>query len=124
CTSRSVPSGTLSRVNVVFLSPHFPPGMYLYVQRLKEAGATVLGIADAAYDALRPELKQALTEYYRVDDLHSIDQLTRAVGHFTHRYGKIDRLESLNEYWLASHARLRSELNIPGLRAEGIDKVK
>lgn len=111
-------------MNVVFLSPHFPPGMYLYVQRLREAGATVLGIADVAYEALRPELRAALTEYYRVDDLHSIEQLTRAVGYFTHRYGKIDRLESLNEYWLATDARLRSEFNIPGLRAEGIDKVK
>src|SRR5262249_57321557 len=87
-------------------------------------GATVLGIADAAYDALRPELKAALTEYYRVDDLHSIDQLTRAVGYFTHRYGKVDRLESLNEYWLATDARLRSEFHIPGLPAAGIDKVK
>ena len=29
-------------MNVVFLSPHFPPGMYLYVQRLKAAGATNL----------------------------------------------------------------------------------
>jgi hypothetical protein len=67
-------------VNVVFLSPHFPPGMYLYVQRLREVGATVLAIADVAYEALRPELRAALTEYYRVDDLHSIDQLTRAVG--------------------------------------------
>jgi hypothetical protein len=67
-------------VNVVFLSPHFPPGMYLYVQRLREVGATVLAIADVAYEALRPELQTALTEYYRVDDLHSIDQLTRAVG--------------------------------------------
>ena len=48
----------------------------------------------------------------------------RAVGHFTHRHGKIDRLESLNEYWLATDARLRSEFNIPGLHAEGIDRVK
>src|SRR6266542_2117562 len=97
-SARRTASGTLSPVNVVFLSPHFPPGMHLYVQRLREAGATVLGIADVAYEALRPELRAALTEYYRVDDLHSIDQLTRAVGYFTHRYGKVDRLESLNEY--------------------------
>src|SRR6185503_3620493 len=109
---------------VVFLSPHFPPGMYLYVQRLREAGANVFGIADVAYEALRPELRAALTEYYRVDDLDSIDSLIRAVGWFTHRHGKIDRLESLNEYWLATDARLRSEFNIPGLRAETIDRVK
>ena len=111
-------------MNVIFLSPHFPPGMYLYVRRLREAGATVLGIADAAYDSLRPELREALTEYYRVDDLHSMDQLVRAVGHFIHRHGKIDRLESLNEYWLETDARLRSEFNIPGVRAEGITKIK
>jgi hypothetical protein len=111
-------------MNVVFLSPHFPPGMYLYVQQLRAAGATVLGIADVAYESLRPELRDALTEYYRVDDLDSIDALIRAVGHFTHRHGKIDRLESLNEYWLATDARLRSEFNIPGLKAETIDRVK
>jgi hypothetical protein len=111
-------------VNIVFLSPHFPPPMWLYVQRLREAGATVLGIADVAYEALRPELRDALTEYYRVDDLDSIDSLIRAVGHFTHRHGKIDRLESLNEYWLETDARLRSEFNIPGLRVETIDRVK
>lgn len=111
-------------MNVVFLSPHFPPGMYLYVLRLKAAGATVLGIADAAYDTLRPDLRAALTEYYRVDDLHSMDQLVRALGHFIARHGKIDRLESLNEYWLETDARLRTEFNIPGLRAEGIDRIK
>jgi hypothetical protein len=111
-------------MNVVFLSPHFPPGMYLYAQRLREAGATVLGIADAAYDTLRPELRAALTEYYKVDDLHAFDSLVRAVGYFTHRYGKIDRVESLNEYWLETDARLRTEFNVPGLRADTIDRVK
>jgi biotin carboxylase len=111
-------------MNVVFLSPHFPPTMYLYAQRLREAGATVLGIADIAYDALRPELRETLTEYYRVDDLHATDQLVRAVAHFTAAHGRIDRLESLNEYWLATDARLRTEFDIPGLRVETIDRVK
>jgi hypothetical protein len=111
-------------MNVVFLSPHFPPGMYLYVRRLREAGATVLGIADAAYDSLRPELRDALSEYYRVDDLHSTDQLRAAVAHFIARHGPIDRLESLNEYWLETDARLRSEFDIPGLRNEDMDRIK
>jgi ATP-grasp domain-containing protein len=111
-------------MNVVFLSPHFPPGMYLYVQRLREAGATVLGMADAPYEALRPELREALTEYYRVGDMHDHEALVRAIGYFTHRYGRIDRIESLNEYWLETDARLRSDFNVFGLRAETIDRVK
>jgi biotin carboxylase len=111
-------------MNVVFLSPHFPPTTYLYAQRLRDAGATVLGIADVAYEALRPELRDALTEYYRVDDLHATDQLVRAVEHFTARHGRIDRLESLNEYWLATDARLRTDFDIPGLRLEDMDRMK
>lgn len=111
-------------MNVVFLSPHFPPGIAMFCIRLREAGANVLGIADAPYDALRPELRAALTEYYRVDDLHDLDGLVRALGYFTHRFGKIDRIDSLNEYWLEIEARLRTEFNIPGIRAQGIDRVK
>jgi hypothetical protein len=111
-------------VNVVFLSPHFPPNHFLYAQRLREAGVTVLGIADAAYDSLRPELRAALTEYYRVDDLHSGDQLRAAVEHFIARHGPVDRLESLNEYWLETDAALRTEFGIPGLRVADMERVK
>jgi ATP-grasp domain len=111
-------------MNIVFLSPHFPPGMYLYLQRLKEAGATVLGMADAPYEALRPELREVLTEYFRVGDMHDHEALVRAIGYFTHRYGRIDRIESLNEYWLETDARLRTDFNVFGLRAETIDRVK
>lgn len=111
-------------MNVVFLSPHFPPGMYLYVQRLREAGASVLGIADAPWESLRPELRDNLAEYYRVGDMHDLDDLIRAVGYFTGRHGKIDRIESLNEYWLETDARLRSEFNVFGIHADKIDRVK
>ncbi len=51
-------------MNVVFLSPHFPPTIGTFCVRLREVGATVLGIADAPYDALSAELRGALTEYY------------------------------------------------------------
>jgi hypothetical protein len=84
----------------------------------------VLGIADVAHEALRPELRDALTEYYRVDDLHAIDQLRAALEHFVERHGPVDRLESLNEYWLETDARLRTDFGIPGLRVEDMDRVK
>src|SRR5438445_10750138 len=111
-------------MNVVFVSPHFPPNWYLFCVRLREAGANVLGIGDAPYHDLRPELQHALSEYYRVDDMHSYDQLVRALGYLTHRHGKLDRLDSLNEYWLETEARLRTDFNIPGISTGEIARMK
>ncbi|MEA3325941.1 MAG: ATP-grasp domain-containing protein, partial [Chloroflexota bacterium] len=64
------------------------------------------------------------TEYYRVDSLSNYDQLLRALGYFTHRYGKIDRLDSLNEFWLETEAQLRTDFNIPGIKTKDIMKMK
>jgi biotin carboxylase len=84
----------------------------------------VLGLADAPYETLRPELRQALTEYYRVDDVHDYGQLLRASGYFTHRYGKIDRIESHSEYWLETEARLRTDFHVAGIQAGEIAAIK
>ena len=56
-------------MNIVFLSPHFPPNYFPFCVHLKRMGANVLGVADAQLERMRPELKAALTEYYRVDDM-------------------------------------------------------
>jgi hypothetical protein len=108
----------------VFLSPHFPPNYFQFGVRLAELGVDVLGIADEPFDNLRPELRAALREYYRVVDMHSYDELLRALGHFTCRYGKLDRIESHNEYWLETEALLRTDFNIPGIRAGEIGQIK
>src|SRR5512134_2602152 len=111
-------------MNFVFLSPHFPPNYYRFAVALKNHGVTVLGLADENYDSLRPELKASLTEYYRVKDMHNYDELLRALGYFTHRYGKIDRIDSHSEYWLETEARLRTDFNIPGPRLSAMAQFK
>src|SRR3990172_8179078 len=96
-----------SSMNFVFLSPHFPPNYYLFSYHLHQLGINVLGLADEPYDSLRPELRSCLSLYYRVNDMHNFDEMLRAIGYFTHRFGKIDRIDSQNEYWLETEARLR-----------------
>lgn len=110
--------------NIVLLSPHFPPHYRRFWAQLRQAGANALGIGDAPYERLPEELRSALTEYYHVADMHDDDALIRACGHFTHRYGKIDRFDSLNEYWLGTEARIRDDFNIPGVRRSGIDVIR
>jgi hypothetical protein len=111
-------------VNLVLFSPHFPPNFYNFAVAAHNAGLTTLGIGDTPFDLLRAELRNALTEYYYVSDLHHYEALVRACGYFIYKYGKIDRLESHNEYWLEQDARLREDFNIPGLRPRDMEVVK
>jgi hypothetical protein len=111
-------------MNIVYLSPHFPEHYHRFCQNLKRAGAHVLGIGDAPYDQLPNEVRDSLTEYYRIEDMHDYDALLRACGYFTHQYGKIDRFESLNEYWLGTEARIRDDFNIEGVRCRDIDSIR
>lgn len=111
-------------MNFIYLSPHFPPNYYPFAHRLHALGVNVLGLAEEGYDQLDPGLRASLTEYYRVDDMHNYDQMVRAVGYFTHRYGKIGRIESLNEYWLDLEAALRTDFNIHGPKVEDIVKMR
>ncbi len=111
-------------MNVVFLSPHFPPNWFRFVVGLRNAGATTMGIADQPWDTLRPELRDALDEFYEVDDLGDHDQLTRAMGWLIHRRGLVERIDLLNEHWLEVEARLRTDFHVFGLDTRSIAAVK
>lgn len=99
-------------MNVVFISPHFPLYFYNFCSRLKERGVNVLGIGDASYHEISQETKNALTEYYKVDDLEDYEEVYRACAYLTWKYGKIDWIESQNEYWLELEATLRNDFNV------------
>ena len=99
-------------MNFIFVSPHFPNTYWNFCDRLHRNGVNVLGIGDAPFDEIPGELKHCLTEYYRVDNLGSYEEMLRAVAYFTFHYGKIDWIESNNEYWLEMDAQLRTDFNI------------
>ena len=111
--------------NFVFISPNFPVGYWNFCAELKKNGLRVLGIGDCPYEELKQELRDNLHEYYKVSNLENYDEVFRAVAFFTYKYGKIDWLESNNEYWLERDARLRTEFNITtGFKLDEMEKVK
>ena len=93
--------------NFIFISPNFPTNYWQFCRELKNDGMNVLGIGDQPYDELKPELKDSLNEYYKVGSLENYDEVYRAVAFFAFKYGRIDWLESNNEYWLERDAALR-----------------
>lgn len=111
-------------MNFVFFSVHFPDFNREFSYHLKNLGVTVLGIGDTAYDRLHEKLKYSLTDYYQVSDLENYDEILRAVGYFTFKYGKIDRFESLNEYWLEMEAQVRTDFNIDGVKLDKVDDFR
>ena len=112
-------------MNFIFISPQFPKTYWNFCDRLHRNGVNVLGIGDAPFEEIPSELRHCLTEYYRVGDLGNYDEMVRAVGYFTFHYGKIDWLESNNEYWLEMDAQLRTDFNITtGAQNDFIARIK
>ncbi len=111
--------------NFVFISPNFPMTYWKFCRELKNNGMRVLGIGDAPYNDLLKELQDSLHEYYKVSSLENNEEVFKAVAFFSFKYGKIDWLESNNEYWLMRDAWLRTEFNITtGPKLHEMDKIK
>ena len=111
--------------NFIFISPNFPTNYWKFCAELKKNGMNVLGIGDCPYDDLMPELRGSLNEYFKVSSLENYEEVFRAVAFLTYRYGKIDWLESNNEYWLEKDAALRTAFHITtGFQESDMHPVK
>ena len=112
-------------MNFIFISPNYSESYWMFCRGLKKYGARVLAIVDTPYDSLKQELKQYVDECYVVSSFHNYDEMVRAVGYFTFKYGKIDWIESNNEAWLSLDARLRDDFNVKtGFTSEKIDEFQ
>ncbi len=107
-------------MNFIFISPQFPKTYYRFCQKLRDNGVNVLGIGDTPYNDLDNVCKDALTEYYYLPSLEAYDDVYRAVAFFAFKYGKIDYLESNNEYWLRQDSKLREDFNIWGPKFKNV----
>ena len=111
--------------NFIFISPNFPTNYYKFCRELRANGFNVLGIGDCPYEDLAQEVKDNLTEYYRVYSMKNYDEMYRAVAYFAFRYGRIDFIESNNEYWLELDAQLRTDFHVcTGFHTKDMPRVK
>ncbi|MEE0138558.1 carbamoylphosphate synthase large subunit [Fusobacterium ulcerans] len=112
-------------MNFIFISPNFPKNYWNFCRGLKNNGVNTLAIGEEEYYSLTPELRSSLNEYYKVSSLENYDEVYRACAYFAYKYGRIDWLESNNEYWLLRDAQLRTDFNInTGLKNDKIAGIK
>lgn len=96
-------------MNCIFISPNYPAGHWHYCAALRAAGYNVLGVGDAGYESFPYELRGNLNDYVRVGDLHDYDEVYRACASLIGRWGRAERIESLNPYWSSLVDALRTE---------------
>lgn len=111
-------------MNIIYLSPSFPPNFQAFCHGLANCGIKVLGIGEDHYDSLSEDLKSSLADYYQVGHLEDYEQVYRACGYFISRWGRIERVESHNEHWMMHEARIREDFNIQGPDVEHTLRVK
>lgn len=101
-------------MNLIFLSPAFPPTAPDFCAALAARGVRVLGIGE---EELRPELAAAcgLTHYVHEPRMGEYQVLHDTVKALRERFGPIERVDSNGEHWLVAEAKLRDDFAIPGL---------
>lgn len=111
--------------NFIFISPDFPTNYWKFCKALQDNGFNVLGIGDCPYCDLSMDVRNSLNEYYWVHSLENYDEVYRAVAFFIFKYGKVDYIESNNEYWLERDAMLRTAFNVKsGFMQKDVKKIK
>ena len=104
-------------MDVVFLSPGYPPEMHQFTRGLAEVGARVWGIGDSAPGSLPPVVQRSLSGYLQVPSmLNEDDVLARASAWLGGR--RPDRIEGNWEPVTLLAARLRERYGIPGISVD------
>jgi hypothetical protein len=100
-------------MNVVFLSPAFPPTAPAFCEALVAQGVNVFGIGD---EELRPDssLNAVLRRYIHEPRMGQYEVLRERVQQLIAEFGRIDRVDSNGEHWLLAEAQLRDDFDIPG----------
>lgn len=104
-------------MDVVFLSPGYPPEMNQFTRGLAEVGARVWGIGDSPAGSLPEIVRASLHRYLQVPSmLDEADVLERAVAWIAEAIGRRpDRIEGNWEPVTMLAARLRERLRVPGM---------
>ena len=101
-------------MNVLMISPGYPAEMAFFTRGLAAAGASVIGVGDQPVASVPAIARDALAHYIPVASLAAGEAVAATVRELARRV-RIDRVECLWEPYMMLAARLRQELDLPGL---------
>jgi biotin carboxylase len=104
-------------MNVLFLSPGYPPEMPQFTRGLREVGARVIGIGDQHESQLPAPARDNMAAYFQIGGFADESAVVRDVLGIASRM-KIDRVECQWEPLMILAARLRERLGLPGMTVD------
>ena len=116
-------------MDILYISPEFPPNYANFVRRLHRAGVRVWAIGEAEFYSLPVELRECIHWYGRtelknwrlaVQAVNEILEVKNAQGF----EGAFDLVESHNEAWLRLEAVINERFSIPGITRREVDQIK
>jgi hypothetical protein len=102
-------------MNVLFLSPFFPPNAHRFCRALRARGVNVLAIGDEPPERQPSGLVGVLHEYVFEPHMADYGALKAAAAGLVARHGVLHRLDSNGEHWLEAEGRLRDDFGVPGI---------
>ena len=106
-------------MDVLFLSPAYPPEMQAFTRGLAEVGARVHGVGDTPPGALPPSLGRHLAGYLHVPAMGDEDDVFRRILAWLGGR-RPDRIEANWEPMTVLAARLREALGLPGMSVDTV----
>lgn len=104
-------------MNVIMLSPGYPPEMPQFALGLRAEGANVIGLGDAGRESLPDAARRALADYHQVRSFADEEGVVNAAVDLARRV-RIDRVVCLWEPLMVMAARIRERLGLPGMTVE------
>jgi biotin carboxylase len=104
-------------MNVLMISPGFPPEMPFFARGLAQVGAKVIGVGDQPEANLPQMTRENLAAYFRVPSFSDEEGIIREVQRIAGQI-RLSRVECLWEPMMIPAARLRGMLGLPGMTVE------
>jgi len=116
-------------MDILYISPEFPPNYSNFVRSLHAEGIRVWAIGEADFYSMPADLRACIRWYVRTDlknwrkaeqAIHELLEIKHAQG----IEGAFDWVESHNEAWLRLEAFINERFEIPGITLQDIDLLK
>lgn len=104
---------------VIYTAPNYTENAVRFIETFLNIPGIALGLIGGEHvELLRPELRQRLTAFYKVEDVFDVAQLLRATQSLASQHGIVHRLLGAVEQLQVPMAEVREQSGIAGMGVE------